>query len=830
MANSPIQVVLNSSDFISIWDRDGGGEQKDFFANRDDEFIAHKEKLNDQLSNLKRIQIENEFSTISFAKLILRQSALAKSHRPTTSLFNRNVAPVVGAGDLGELYVELRSDSVNKLTKKISEAETQTKWKERKDTGKLVPNPSTLRSEVGAIEEILPYTASDKRKFSVNEGLEWIKNPLTGGAYIVELFETPPPRQNWDNLNAGKFQLFKTFVDGLESLGQGVVVYRLTNSAASISMLGIRLEESDSLPNIQLIPVQSTARKNVEAKSVSASRSKHAKLLDFLDKHPLVRKVLLPPIITKSNTVVAKASAGTKFEIPKPKTNKSYPIIGIIDGGVSEVFVDWVEDVWGLLGKGDKDVNHGTFIAGLIVAGKMHNGHKVCNELDGCRIIDLDILPRAESFQSYFTKPLEFFTELEYAVKELKSRTGVRIFNFSLNIEEHVSSGGYSPYAKILDKIAEENDIIFVISVGNTKKNDFRKEWPQDPLQALTILATSQNDTIQQPSESSRNLSISALNPPDLSGIVPFAPSNYSRRGPGIRVGLKPDLAHVGGAGTRVSGKGHGLYSCDSKGNLVDGCGTSYAAPHVSKTLASIDHAIDGEVSRESLIGMTIHHASLPDILNDKKLRDVAKHLVGFGIPECSNSILEGADHSITLVFANRVYPGRKMSFAFNWPPSLVVGGKCTGYSRLTIVSTPPFDYRFGAEFVRINVEGYLRQEQKDGNFLGRLDPVYLPNSADAKLFEKEQIEHSFKWSPIKVFEKTFPRGVGPSTNWRLEIEYLERDGEKVPMDGVPFTALLTISDINKKAPVFNEMRQMLQSTGVNIMDIKTAARVIPRV
>lgn len=832
MPNSPIQVVLNSNDFISVWDREGGGEQKDFFADRDDEFIAHKVNLTNQLSRLNRIQIENEFSTISFAKVVLRQSALAKSHRPTTSLFNKKVAPVVGAGDLGELFVELRFDSIKRLTDKISEAETSTRWKEKRESGKKVPNPSVLRSEIGAIEEILPYTASDKRKFSIIEGLEWLKNPLTGGAYIIELFEIPPPRQSWDNLENAKFKLFASFQEGLEGIGQGIVVSQLSNSVASISLFGVRLEDSDAPPNIQLTPVQSTVRRNNTARNVSLSKSRHAKLLNFLDRHPLVRKVLLPPIISKSNSAINKneSNSNSIFEIPLPKISKSYPRMGIIDGGVSDLFSNWVEDSWGLLSDSDKDVNHGTFIAGLVVAGNKHNARGVCNELDGCKIIDLDILPKASSFSNYFTKPLEFFAELELAVRELKSRNGVRIFNFSLNMEEHVSSGGYSPYAKILDKIAEENDVVFVISVGNTKRNNFRKEWPHDPLQALSILATSQNDIIQQPSESARNISVSALNPPELIGVVPFAPSNFSRRGPGIRVGLKPDLAHVGGAGTKVLGKGHGLYSCDSNGIKVDGCGTSYAAPIVAKTIASIDNLIEGVVSRESLMGMTIHHAYLPEILDTKEMRSVAKHLVGFGIPSCSDSILNGDERSITLVFANRVYPGRKMSFGFSWPPSLVVSGKCTGYAKLTIVSTPPFDYRYGAEFVRVNVEGYLRQEKRDGKYLGRLDPVYLPNSSDAKLFEKEQIEHSFKWSPIKVFEKAFPRGIGQSTNWRLEIEYLERDGEKVPFEGVPFTALLTISDLNKKAPVFNEMRQMLQSTGVKIMDIKTAARVIPRV
>ena len=56
---------------------------------------------------------------------------------------------------------------------------------------------------------------------------------------------------------------------------------------------------------------------------------------------------------------------------------------------------------------------------------------------------------------------------------------------FSLNIEEHASTAGYSIPAQILDKIAEENDVIFVISAGNTHPMDMRKEWPSDNFDAL---------------------------------------------------------------------------------------------------------------------------------------------------------------------------------------------------------------------------------------------------------------------------------------------------------------------------------------------------------
>lgn len=827
MANSPVQIVLNTNDFIEALDNKGGGPSKDFFAGNDSDFVEHRDNIQKQLSEIRSMQLVDGFAKTSYAKVTLKQAALAKSHRPTSQVFKKGIAPVVGAGDLGELFVELNPESITELNKKVGQAEAETRFKER--NGKIEPVPSRLRSEIGAIQEIIPYTASEKRKFSVKEAVEWLANPQTGGSYMVELFEAPPARQDWDLLSQYKLDLFKSFFEGLESIGNGLIASRVTTGTGSAIIFGVKLEKNTSAPIIQLLPSSSFGKKTVEKRIVDLDTERHSKLLDFLGKHPLVKRITLPPIITQGSPA-GTLKRGQVFTMPSINKDTSYPKVCVVDGGVSDIYGDWIEDRWDLISPSHKDENHGTFIAGLAIIGQTLNGQAICREVDGCRIIDLDILPIASKYDSYFPKPFQFFSELEGAVQDLKARTGVRIFNFSMNIEEHASTTGYSLFAQFLDKIAEENDVVFVISAGNTKPVDMRREWPDDSFEAVKILASSRNDTIKKPAESCRNVSVSALNPPHLDGIVPFALSNYSCRGPAVRVGLKPDFAHIGGSGTVHATLGHGLLSLDVSGKIVDGCGTSYAAPNVAKTLASLDHSIEGTVSRETLIALGIHHAVLPESLNDKSLRNVTKHLVGFGIPSGSEEILNGNPSSFTLVFANRAISGHKMSFKFSWPSSLVRDGKCFGHAKLTIVSTPPFDYKYGAEFVRINIHGALRQVQKNGNYLGRLSAIYTPDEGDGSLFEKDQIEHSFKWSSVKVYEKTFRRGVGPTTEWSLDVEYLTRDGVTMPREGVPFTAILTISDPDNEKPVFNDMRQMLQSLGVQAVDIKTAARVVPRV
>ncbi len=171
MKNSPIQVVLNTNDFIEDLQVPAGGSITDFYAGEDENFISHKETVQQQLLNIKDMQFANEYSTISYAKIRLKQSALAKSHRPTKKIFRNDIAPIVGAGDIGELYVELTPAAIDKVNSNIKKAENDTTWK-YDNNGKEKASPSKYRSEIGAIETIIPHTSDDKRRFSTLQAIE----------------------------------------------------------------------------------------------------------------------------------------------------------------------------------------------------------------------------------------------------------------------------------------------------------------------------------------------------------------------------------------------------------------------------------------------------------------------------------------------------------------------------------------------------------------------------------------------------------------------------------------------------------------------------------
>ena len=205
--------------------------------------------------------------------------------------------------------------------------------------------------------------------------------------------------------------------------------------------------------------------------------------------------------------------------------------------------------------------------------------------------------------------------------------------------------------------------------------------------------------------------------------------------------------------------------------------------------------------------------------------------MVGFGVPTSADRNLETDGHTITLVFASRIRLRQQVVFQFPWLASLIdEGSRCRGSARLTLVSTPPLDTRFRSEFVRVNINAAIQQQAPEGGWVGRLDPLYRQGKGETRAIEAELIQHELKWSPVKVFTKKMPKGVGKSSNWRLFVNYLTRANEVVPKQGVPFTAILTISDLAGLKPVFNDLRQSLLALGVQMADIRTAARITPRV
>ena len=840
MPNNPVQIVLNDEAFIRAPEPGRAGPDKDFFEGNDQGFSAHKASLISLLDEIAESISDSRFGPLTYVRVRMRVDAIAKSYRPNRALFLPDQFPCVGAGAPGELYFRMPSIYVARLRQRFESAELAGETRVSRNTNKPYHYVTKFRSELGAIESIEVVTSASKRLFSAAEAVQAMQQPNVASGYVIELFEQAPLAvvQNADVL--GLRQSFESLQSDISRFGDGIYAAILPNPG-SLPAIELLITNSHTKPLLEdrrtvkgeltLLPVSATLNTNVH---------RHEDVLNAIANHPLVRRIRFPVLLESSQG--STVPGGKPFAIPARVSTGTYPKVGVVDTGISSHFSSWVRDRYDFLDEDDCDPTHGTLVAGILIGARAENGIEIGREVDGCDVVDIPLMPRAPFLQVFGRRGFEaFLEELEAAIIEARDSHGVRIFNMSLNITAPVEQNSYSIYAARLDEIQDRQNVVIVNSAGNLVGADWRAAWPKTPKQAIAALATRTNlDTIFMPCESVRAIAVGAINPPDCSHLE-GAPATYSRRGPGLRVGVKPDVAHYGGVGDSSAPQVTGLASCALDGGRTETRGTSFAAPLVAKTLASLDAITDQRLETRTLRAFLVHSAVTPASLTHRSLKDIARQFIGFGQPSDAASMLETDDHSITLVFESRLTVGERrpavLHFPFAWPSSLVdpVTRACKGRVSLTLVYDPPVDQAFGTEFIRVNMDAKLQQRQpqdrRDGtaSWNDQISQAFLPKSTGMTPPERALISHGLKWWPTKRYYEDFKAGVGELTEWRLQVESIVRAEASFPPEGIPFSLIMTIEDPEQTSPVFQEFRRQLVSRSVDLHDIRTFTRVRAR-
>ena len=185
----PIQVFLDTKRFIELPEpQPFGGGSKDFFQGNDRAFAEHKSRLKARVENVAD-SLKRTKQPGGFIKVRQREEALAKSHRPINNLFSpSNRFALVGAEKVGELLFQATPSALDRLANIIeTRAELTPRLAHNAKTGEAEPRVSGYRSELGGIDDIRLYDATDKVKFSAAEAVDWMRQPNVIGGYIVEL-------------------------------------------------------------------------------------------------------------------------------------------------------------------------------------------------------------------------------------------------------------------------------------------------------------------------------------------------------------------------------------------------------------------------------------------------------------------------------------------------------------------------------------------------------------------------------------------------------------------------------------------------------------------
>lgn len=502
----------------------------------------------------------------------------------------------------------------------------------------------------------------------------------------------------------------------------------------------------------------------------------------------------------------------TPADLPSPEPGRDYPTVGIIDSGVDPAdsyLAPWIVDRHEYVPDAYRSYDHGSFVAGLIAHPRRLNQGDPRFPEASARIVDVIAIPGS----NVGVREDDLLTILEEVIP---LHPDVHVWNLSLASDDQCDDRSFSDLAIKLDELQDRYDVTFVFAAGNYQVAPFRG-WPPEDL--------GEADRICSPADSLRGLTVGSMAHLDrpTSRVRSGEPSPFSRRGPGPVFTPKPEIAHLGGncdkGGQYLQ---TGVMSVDGTGRLAENIGTSFAAPLVSTLLANVDAGLAARPSRNLLKALLVHSAMLG--MEDVTANELRYR--GFGVPSDPVNVLTCTPWSATLVFEPELIEGVEfVRTPFPIPPSLRTNsGKVRGDVVMTLVYDPPLNGSFGAEYCRTNLEASLGTYDigKDGKRHHRRQIPPEPQDI-SKMFERQLIEHGFKWSPVKVYRRSMTGVTGKV--WRLKVDLTQRSGF-ASTEPQRAAIVITLSDPEKTAPIYDEAVTAMTRLGWSTNDLEVQTRI----
>jgi hypothetical protein len=500
--------------------------------------------------------------------------------------------------------------------------------------------------------------------------------------------------------------------------------------------------------------------------------------------------------------------------LPSPDPDGQYPVVGIIDTGTdpdNARLQEWVitRDE-SLTPRDDQNNEHGSFVAGMVINGKQLNHNHPGFPDSRAKIVDVVAIPGSGRVDE-----IDLIDAVRYA---LTTYPDVKVWNLSANSSRFCQDDCFSSFAVAIDQIQDETGALIFNSAGNFV-NDPMPKWRRPDF--------GNADRITAPADSLRAMTVGSIAPSNHPAACSQhgEPSSFTRKGPGAAFVPKPEISHYGGNTYPDCSYGQiGVISIDGQGNLAESVGTSFASPLAATTAAQLRETLEGNPPRHLIKALMIHSAVLQS--NELTMNDL--YYTGFGKPPTVEEMLACKPSEATLIFdLDLPYKQRNFNKAdFPVPPCLHKDGKVFGEIIMTLVYDPPVDPNDGASYSQVNVNpsvGVCWLEGDKEDYSGKLVP-YPKDYKD--LFEKNQIQHGFKWSPVKVYRKSFSH-IDPRDMWRISMDMSKRKPE-FEVTNQPVALIVTIRDPEGKQPVYDEVVAMMNRTGwqTQNLPIKAQTRV----
>ncbi len=453
---------------------------------------------------------------------------------------------------------------------------------------------------------------------------------------------------------------------------------------------------------------------------------------------------------------------------------------------------------------------HGTFVAGLVCWGAALNPNVTGIDASPCAIFDLQVLPNDDPSRGDTDSigEQELLVTLETALKAHANE--FKVWNLSLGTDKLCSLDEFSEFAEELDNLQEKYQVSFVISAGNYDSPPLLS-YPREKAQV-------ELGRITTPADSVLGIAVGSISHVDYkkNGPREHEPSAFSRHGAGPNYVIKPDLVHYGGACSTDAVHQSGIRSVNTAGSVED-LGTSYATPLVSHTLAQIYHQITPTPTPVLARALLTHHARDPR--TQSRVPDGEENYFGFGLPAPVPYCLECTPYSSTLVFDEALRPGFFLEWDdFPYPASLRRKGRYFGEIWMTVAFAPARGARWGSEYCETHIDAHFgvyrdKVARDTGEVISKFEGLVPPEHKNpGLLYESYQVAHLRKWAPVRTYHGNLGEGGKAGNRWRLKVQLLARHGidDGDALLAQPFSLIITIADPEKKAPIYDEMTQIL--------------------
>lgn len=484
----------------------------------------------------------------------------------------------------------------------------------------------------------------------------------------------------------------------------------------------------------QVAIVDSLVRDSIVLFRVRAAQSG----LEWLLRQRDVRQVDLPPR-TAFNRELLRLDASTFQPLPSPPLDA--PCVAIVDSGLVSghpLLASAVGDRTSCLREGgpDDENGHGTFVAGIALHGEVE-----------AKTASGNLQPRfwllsARIFDESGSVPEEVLPEnlIVRAVEDFVQRHRCRIFNISVeNQLDRFRSGSHvGPMAAVLDDLAREYGVLFVIPTGNFHGGSV----PQDWLAEYPGYLLHDDARLIDPGPSLNSVTVGSLARYDDAPYLrtttaeqPIArtdqPSPFTRSGPGACGAIKPELVAHGGNLTfdvilRRRRDSAALGEVSTRHDYIGGnllgqrWGTSFAAPRITH-LAGLLLADDRSRSANLLRALLIAHARWPATAaarmsaggTDAAERSRRLDAMGYGAPE-EFGLLRSGEPLLSIVAEDQLGENTYHFYEVPLPDSFLEPGRRPRRITVALAHTPVvrrtrIDYRCSSLSFRV-----VRQDSID--------------------------------------------------------------------------------------------------------------------